>query len=184
MSVIKHKEQRVGVFIDVQNLYHSAKHLYNGARVNFKEVLREAVDGRKLIRALAYVVRTETPEEQSFFEALTKSGIELKVKDLQVFPGGMKKGDWDVGLAVDAIRLAPSLDAVVLISGDGDFMPLLDYLKNSKGIQAEVMAFGRSASGKIKEAADEFIDLGTAPEKFLLIQNNKQQRKQRRFFKL
>lgn len=180
MPVIKHKEQRVGVFLDVQNLYHSAKHLYHGARVNFKEVLREAVAGRKLIRALAYVVRTETPEEQAFFEALTKSGIELKVKDLQVFPGGMKKGDWDVGLAVDAIRLAPSLDAVVLISGDGDFMPLLEYLKNSQGMQIEVMAFGRSASGKIKEAADEFIDLGAEPEKFLLTQNK--QKSHRRFF--
>ncbi|RJQ13538.1 NYN domain-containing protein [Candidatus Parcubacteria bacterium] len=167
MSVIKHKEQRVGVFLDVQNLYHSAKHLYQGARVNFKEVLREAVAGRKLIRALAYVVKTETAEEQAFFEALTKLGIELKVKDLQVFPGGMKKGDWDVGLAVDAIKLAPALDAIIIASGDGDFVSLIDYLKNSVGIQVEVMAFGRSASARLKESADDFVDLGEKVEQFI-----------------
>ncbi|MEK7500628.1 MAG: NYN domain-containing protein, partial [Patescibacteria group bacterium] len=143
--VIKHKEQRVGVLIDVQNLYHSAKHIY-GSRVNFREVLKAAIAGRKLIRAVAYVVKTESGEEKSFFEALTKLGIETRVKDLQIFPGGMKKGDWDVGLAVDAVRLADLLDAIVLVTGDGDFVPLIDFLKFNRGLQVEVMAFGRSAS--------------------------------------
>ena len=157
--VIKHKEQRVGVLIDVQNLYHSAKHIY-GSRVNFREVLKAAIAGRKLIRAVAYVVKTESGEEKSFFEALTKLGIETRVKDLQIFPGGMKKGDWDVGLAVDAVRLADLLDAIVLVTGDGDFVPLIDFLKFNRGLQVEVMAFGRSASAKLKEAADDFTDLG------------------------
>ena len=159
MAVVKHKEQRVGVFIDVQNLYHSAKHLY-GARVNFKEVLQAALDGRKLIRAVAYVVRTDTEEERAFFEALTRIGIEMRVKDLQVFPGGVKKGDWDVGMAVDAVRMADLLDAIVLVTGDGDFVPLVEYLKFNRGIQVEVMAFARSASGRLREAADDFFDLG------------------------
>ena len=159
MAVVKHKEQRVGVFIDVQNLYHSAKHLY-GARVNFKEVLKAALDGRKLIRAVAYVVRTDTEEERAFFEALTRIGIEMRVKDLQVFPGGVKKGDWDVGMAVDAVRMADLLDAIVLVTGDGDFVPLVEYLKFNRGIQVEGMAFARSASGRLREAADDFFDLG------------------------
>ncbi|MEK7075166.1 MAG: NYN domain-containing protein, partial [Patescibacteria group bacterium] len=101
MSVIKHKAQRVAILIDVQNLYHSARNLYN-ARVNFKEVLKAAVAGRSLVRALAYVIRTESGEEKTFLDALTKIGIETRIKDLQIFPGGMKKADWDVGLAVDA----------------------------------------------------------------------------------
>src|SRR3989344_1071857 len=159
MAVVKHKEQRVGVFIDVQNLYHSAKHLY-GARVNFKEVLKAALDGRKLIRAVAYVVRTDTEEERAFFEALTRIGIEMRVKDLQVFPGGVKKGDGGVGIAVDAVRMADLLDAIVLVTGDGDFVPLVEYLKFNRGIQVEVMAFARSASGRLREAADDFFDLG------------------------
>ncbi len=166
MSVVKHKEQRVGVLIDVQNLYHSAKHLY-GARVNFKEVLKQAVGNRKLIRTIAYVVRTETEEERAFFDALTRIGIEMRVKDLQIFPGGVKKGDWDVGIAVDAARLADQLDAIVLVTGDGDFIPLVEYLKYNRGLQVEVMAFQKSASGKLEDVADDFTDIGKG-KKFLL----------------
>lgn len=163
---MKHKEQRVAVFIDVQNMYHSARNLF-GARVNFKEVVKEAVAGRKLIRAFAYVVRTKTGEEKPFFEALIKSGIETRVKDLQEFFGGAKKADWDVGLALDAVRTAEIVDAVVVVSGDGDFIPLLDYLKG-RGRRVEVVAFDRTASQKLKEAADDFTDLGASPQKFLL----------------
>ncbi len=167
MSVIKHKDQRVGVLIDAQNLYHSAKNLY-GSKVNFGNLVKEAVAGRILIRAIAYVITTEGREEDSFFEALGKMGIETKTKDLQVFLGGAKKADWDVGLAVDAIRLASKLDTIVLLTGDGDFIPLVEYLKLTYGVQVEVMSFGKSSSGKLKEAADEFTDLSLSPQKFLI----------------
>jgi len=164
--IIKHIGQRVGVLIDVQNLYHSAKNLYK-ARVNFKEILKLAISQRSLIRTFAYVVRTKTGEEKPFFEALTKLGIETRVKDLQEFYGGLKKADWDVGIVVDAVRIAPNVDALVLVSGDGDFIPLVEYLKN-QGKRVEVIAFGRSASLKLKEAADEFLDLEENLEKYLL----------------
>jgi uncharacterized protein (TIGR00288 family) len=164
--VIKHGGQRVAVFIDVQNLYHSAKNLY-GARVNFREILKVAISKRNLIRALAYVVRTKTGEERLFFEALTKLGIETRIKDLQEFYGGLKKADWDVGITVDAIRIAPSVDIIVLASGDGDFFQLVEYLKN-QGKRVEIIAFSRSVSSKLKEIADEFIDLEVSPEKYLL----------------
>lgn len=163
---MKHKEQRVAVFIDVQNMYHSARNLF-GARVNFKEVVKEAVAGRKLIRAFAYVVRTKTGEEKAFFDALVKSGIETRVKDLQEFFGGAKKADWDVGLALDAVRTSEIVDSIVIVSGDGDFIPLVEYLKG-KGRRVEVMAFDRTASQKLKEAADDFTDLGESSAKFLL----------------
>lgn len=166
MAAIKHKAQRVGVFIDTQNLYHSAKNLFR-ARVNFGAVLKEAVAGRVLIHAAAYVVTTESGEEKAFFEALTKLGIETKTKDLQVFYGGAKKADWDVGIAVDAIKFAPKLDAVVFATGDGDFVPAVEYIK-SLGVQVEIMAFGKSASGRLREAADDFIDMGEVPKTFLL----------------
>ena len=166
MPVIKHKEQRVAVLIDVQNMYHSAKNLYR-ARVNFKEILKSAVAGRKLIRAIGYVVKTESGEEKAFFEALQHLGIETKVKDLQVFYGGLKKADWDVGITIDAIRLASLVDVIVLVSGDGDFLPMVEYLKN-QGQQVEVIAFGKSASSRLKEVADDFTDLGKNPEKYLL----------------
>jgi len=167
MSVIKHKEQRVAVLIDVQNMYHSAKNLYQ-ARVNFREILRTAVVNRKLIRAIAYVVTTETGEEKAFLEALGKAGIEIKTKELQIFPGGMKKADWDIGMAVDAIKLSKLCDAIVLVTGDGDFIPLVEYLKGAWGGQIEIIAFGKSASAKLKETADDFVDLSKDLKKYLI----------------
>ncbi len=149
------------------NLYHSAKNLYR-AKVNFKEVLKTAEAGRHLIRAIAYAIRTESGEEQAFVEALTKSGIEVKLKDLQIFPGGMKKGDWDVGITVDAIALSNKLDTIVIVTGDGDFVHLVQYLKTVCGCQVEVIGFGRSTSGHLKEAADDFVDLGQDPKKYLI----------------
>lgn len=167
MSIVKHSGQRVGVFIDTQNLYHSAKNLYH-AKVNFGKVVEEAVADRSLIRAIAYVITTESGDEKGFFEALGKVGIETKTKDLQIFAGGAKKADWDVGLAVDAIKMAPKLDAVILVSGDGDFVPLVEYLKTNEGCQVEAVSFGKSTSAKLIEACDSFTDLDENPRKYLL----------------
>lgn len=166
MSVIRHPEQRVAVLIDTQNLYHSAKNLYK-SKVNFAAVVNAAVGKRKLIRALSYVVNTEGGEESAFFEALEKVGIEIKTKDLQIFYGGAKKADWDVGLAIDAIKLAHKVDAIVLATGDGDFIPLVEYVK-SQGCQVEVITFGRSASSRLREVVDDFIDLDENPKEYLI----------------
>jgi len=173
MAVIKQKEQRVGVFIDTQNLYHSAKNLYHG-RVNFGQLVKDAVGNRALIRAVAYVITTESGEEKSFFEALEKAGIETKTKNLQIFIGGSKKADWDVGIAMDAVKMGPKLDTVILMSGDGDFIPLVEYLQNTHGCQVEVVAFGKSASGKLIEVVDDFFDLDKNPRKYLLGKQRKQ----------
>ncbi len=167
MKVIKHANQRVGVFIDTQNLYHSAKNLYK-TRVDFGKVLEDSVSGRQLIRARAYVVTTESGEESNFFEAMEKLGIEIKTKDLQVFFGGAKKADWDVGLAIDAITAAPKLDAVILATGDGDFIPLVEYLQHHSGCQVEVISFGKSSSSRLREMCDEFTDMDENPKKYLI----------------
>ena len=163
---MKNPSQRVGVFVDVQNMYYSARNIYN-SRVNFGKILETAVSGRQLIRAIAYVVKAESPEEQTFFDALEKSGFEVKMKDIQIFPGGMKKGDWDVGVAVDAIKLADRLDAIVLVAGDGDYTPLVTYLQENKGCLVEVVAFGRSTSARLIAEADEFIDIDKDTHKYL-----------------
>jgi len=170
--MIRYREQRVGIFIDVQNLYHSAKNLYK-ARVNFQELVKQLTADRKLIRSIAYVVRSEEefrrPDERvispeaAFFDALKKAGIELRIKELQIYPGGLKKADWDIGMAVDAIRMASFLDVVVLVTGDGDFLPLLNYLKWGAGRLVEVAAFSKTASSKMQEEADSFIAIEEIP---------------------
>lgn len=193
-----YSNQRVGIFVDVSNLYHSAKNLYQG-RVNYAELIKHLVDGRQLIRAMAYVVRSEGVEPQqprarvhmaekdqaaavsavpassdmngngngssegSFFEALEKAGLELRMKDLQIYAGGMKKGDWDVGLTVDVIRMMPFLDVIILVTGDGDFIPLVNYIKWGGGRVVEIASFRRSASSKIVEAADRFVNIEALP---------------------
>lgn len=178
MAIIKHKDQRVGIFIDTQNFYHSAKNLYH-ARVNFAQVVKDALAGRLLIRAIAYVITTESGDEKNFFDALEKAGIETKTKNLQIFYGGAKKADWDVGIAMDAVKMAHKLDTVILMTGDGDFIPLVEYLRNTHGCQVEVVSFGRSSSSKLIEECDDFLDLDVNSKKYLLGQRQqKNNRKQ------
>ena len=159
--------QRIGVFIDVQNMYYSAKNLYN-AKVNFAQILKSAVAGRSLIRAIAYVIKADVREEQNFFDALEKIGFEVKAKDLQIFAGGAKKGDWDIGLAMDTIELAPKLDIIVIVSGDGDYVPLLHHLRHALGCRIEVIAFGKSSSSLLRQECDSFTDMDLDKKRYLI----------------
>lgn len=162
-----YKEQRIGVLVDIQNLYYSAKVIHK-KKVNFGQILKDAVGDRKLIRAIAYGIKTLEGQEEKFFEALEKQGFEVKTKDLQIFPGGAKKGDWDVGITVDAIKLSKSLDVIVLVSGDGDYIPLVNYLQSTTGCRVEGMAFSESTSNKLVEELDNFVNLSENKRKFLI----------------
>ena len=165
------REQRVGIFIDVQNLYYSAQAVYS-KKVNFKNILTDVVDNRTLVRAIAYAVKADAEYEQSFFTALETMGIEVKTKDLQIFYGGHKKADWDVGIAMDAIKQAPKLDTVIICSGDGDFDELLQYLM-FLGCRVEVAGFGKSTSSKLKDTAHQFWDLDKDPKRYLITDRRK-----------
>lgn len=173
---MKNPNQRVAIFVDIQNLYYSARALYE-KKVNFGEILKIGTADRQLIRAIAYTIKADLPDEQSFFDALEKLGYDVKSKDLQIFAGGHKKGDWDVGIAVDILKMAPKLDAVVLCAGDGDYAELLHHAK-AEGCRAEVISFGRSTSAKLLEEADEFTDLDSLTER-VLINTNRPARKRK-----
>lgn len=164
--MLQRLDQRVAIFIDAQNMYHSAKHLYQ-ARVNFAELVETAAAGRPIIRAIAYVAKSKTGEEQAFFEALMQSGIELKIKDVQEFASGEKKADWDVGMTVDAMSIAPRVDTVILATGDGDFVPLVEYLRGH-GVRCEVVAFAESTNSKLREVVDSFLDVSANVDQFLI----------------
>mgnify|MGYP005851778831 CR=1 FL=1 len=167
---ISFAEQRVAVFVDVQNMYYSCKNLYN-ANLNFGEVLHTAVGTRKLIRAFAYVIRAEVGKEQDFFDALETQGYEVKVKDLQIFYGGAKKGDWDVGLTIDAVILANKVDVVVLVTGDGDYAPLVKFLQNNKGCKVEVISFKKTTSSILINEVDLYTDMTENLKKYLVKTN-------------
>ena len=162
---VKHLSQRVGVFVDASNMYFSAQRLYNGS-LNFKSVLNTAVAKRNLVRAFAYVVTNENEGEKEFLQALDDIGFEVRSKPLQVFSSGTKKGDWDVGLAMDVVRSLPLIDVVVLVSGDGDYVDLLDYCRGH-GRRTEVMAFKQTTSNKLLEETDEFTDFSADTRKYI-----------------
>jgi uncharacterized LabA/DUF88 family protein len=164
--MFKHSDQRVGVFIDTQNMYYSARNLFK-RKVNFRNIVEDAVADRKLIRAISYVVSTEQGDERPFFEALRASGIETRQKVLMEYPSGQKKADWDVGLAMDVVQTLDTLDVVVIVSGDGDFEPLVRYVQ-SRGRMVEVMAFGQTTSSKIPGIVHDFTDLSANKQRYLI----------------
>ncbi|PSQ04844.1 NYN domain-containing protein [Halobacteriales archaeon QS_6_71_20] len=161
-----HEGQRVAVLADSQNLYHSAQSVYS-RNIDYSSMLEKAVMGRDLTRAIAYVIRADSPDEESFFEALRDIGFETKIKDIKTFGDGSKKADWDVGISLDAVTLADHVDTAILCTGDGDFSRLCSHLRH-EGVRVEVVAFEESAATELKEAADSFIDMSEREETFLL----------------
>ncbi|MFA6161627.1 MAG: NYN domain-containing protein [Patescibacteria group bacterium] len=164
--MIKRPSQRVAVLIDTQNMYHSAKHLYD-AKLNFPAIVQAATEDRQLVRAIAYVAKSKTGDEMAFFEALVGGGIELRVKDVLEFSSGVKKADWDVGMAIDAVKLAEKVDVMILMTGDGDFVPCVEYLQ-ARGVIVEVVAFGPSTSSELRGACDLFMDIADDADQFLI----------------
>ncbi|WP_380677255.1 NYN domain-containing protein [Salinigranum sp. GCM10025319] len=161
-----HPHQRVAVLVDAQNLYHSAHSLYS-RNIDYSALLEKSVSDRELVRAIAYVIRADSPDEERFFDALVDIGFETKIKDIKTFGDGSKKADWDVGMSLDAVTLGVHVDAVVLCTGDGDFSRLCSHLRH-EGVRAEVMAFGESTAEELVDAADAFLDLSERQETFLL----------------
>lgn len=151
-------------------MYYSARAIHS-KKVNFKNVLEHAVAGRQLVRAMAYGITTEEAHEGEFHEALGKQGFEVKAKPLQTFVGGQKKGDWDVGIAMDILRLGPKIDVAVLVSGDGDFVPLVEYARD-QGLRMELVSFKESTSHALVESVDSYIDMSADPKTFLIGSRN------------
>ncbi len=160
MTVDFKKHQRIGIFVDIQNLFYSAKFQYQ-ARVNFDHLLTRLVDGRLLIRAIAYAVQTPEIDQTNFHDMLTRLGFEIKVKDLKVRADGSTKGDWDMGMAIDAISMAERLDVITLVTGDGDFCDLVNMLK-SRGVRIEICSFPKSTAMELIQSSDMYIPIEPA----------------------
>lgn len=171
MTVLS-KYQKVGIFVDVQNMFYSAKHMYR-AKLNFAKLLESAVKGRRLIRAIAYIVQTPGIDQAKFIDMLSRTGYEVRSKDLKVRPDGTAKGDWDMGIAIDSISLADRIDTMVLVSGDGDFVDLVNMLKG-RGLRVEVLSFPRSTADELKKTATQFYPI----ESHLLIKERRRSRQE------
>ncbi len=168
------KNQRVAVFVDIQNLYYSARDAFN-RKVDFEKVLHTVLDGRVLVRAMAYLVKLQGVDQKGFINTLKHIGYQVRVKEPKIFKrldesGNLwttVKADWDMGIAMDAISLAEKIDVAILASGDGDFVDLVRYL-HTKGVKVEIAAFKQTVAKELVEIADEFIDLTSFGEDIFL----------------
>ena len=156
MSVVHH--QRVGIFVDVQNMFYAAKHLYN-SKLNFARLRDYIARGRPLVRSISYVVQTPEIDQSNFLTMLRSNGYEIRAKELKQRPDGSPKGDWDMGLALDALSMCDRLDVVAIVSGDGDFVELVNFLK-ARGVRVEVYSFPYSTSEELRHAATEYYQMG------------------------
>lgn len=145
---------RVALFVDVQNMFYGARE--KGARVDFEALLSLASEDRQLVRAVAYVVETREIDQRAFIHLLEMKAYEVKRKGLRIRPDRTMKGNWDLEIALDALHTAPSVDVVVLVTGDGDFVPLVRQLK-LVGKRVEVVGFTKSSAPDLREAADRFF---------------------------
>lgn len=153
---IPKSETRVGIFVDVQNIFYASKQF--NARLDFEKLLTVSVNGRRLIRATAYVVQSPEVDQSSFISMLQQKSYEVRRKDLRQRSDGSAKGDWDMGMAIDIMRLVDSLDVVVLVSGDGDFVPLVDLVK-TLGPRVEVISFTHNTARDLINRADGHIPI-------------------------
>jgi len=167
---IKWSQQRIGIFVDVQNMFYSAKALHQ-SKIDYSKLLQEIVGNRRLVRAIAYIVQKPDVDQSSFTDALCRLGYEIKMKELRLRPDGTAKGDWDMGIAIDTIAIAPKLDAVVLVTGDGDFVPLVEMLK-AHGCRVETVSFRRSTAVELINASTKY----TAIEESMLFKEKKFQK--------
>jgi uncharacterized LabA/DUF88 family protein len=152
------EKQRVGVFVDVQNMFYAAKDRYN-ARLDYIKLLDMIVGDRMVVAATAYVVQMPEVDQTAFISFLEHNGYYVKSKELRMRLDGSAKGDWDMGIAIDIISMLDDLDVVILASGDGDFCALVEMVKE-KGCRVEVVAFPHNTSIDLQQAADEFFPIG------------------------
>jgi uncharacterized LabA/DUF88 family protein len=155
--------QRLGIFIDIQNMFYSAKLLHQ-SKIDYGRLLSEIVGNRRLVRAIAYIVQKADVNQASFHEALSRLGYELRVKELKIRAdaenrnGATAKGSWEVGMTIDALTMAPKMDTAALVTGDGDYVPLVEALK-AHGCRVEVISFSRSTASELVKAADQYIPI-------------------------
>lgn len=154
--------QRVALLVDVQNVFYSARSTFNG-KLDYNRLRDRLVGDRCLIRAIAYVVQRPDVNQDSFYEALTRSGFENKVREAKNRTdnkGALTpvKGSVEVMLTVDAMALAKKVDTIILVSGDGNYAPLVQALSFG-GCRVEIVGFEGSTSGDLVRTADQFIPI-------------------------
>jgi len=155
--------KKVAIFVDVQNVYYTSRQTY-GKNFDYNKFWLKATDGREVVKAVAYAIERGDEKQYQFQNILRAIGFEVKLKPFIQRADGSAKGDWDVGITIDAMEGADSADVVVLVSGDGDYDLLADKIRG-KGKRVEVYGVAQLTAKSLINAASEFFPI----EKSLLL---------------
>lgn len=150
--------ERVAVFADVQNLYYTVKEQHN-CHFDYGAFLRQATEGRRLVKAIAYATDKGDERQRKFQQILTRLGFEVKLQPFIQRADGSTKGDWDVGIAVDMLEHASNVDTVVLGSGDGDYTPVVGKLIDDFDVNVEVYGASELTAGLLARRATRFVPI-------------------------
>lgn len=148
----------VALFVDVQNVYYTTRQAF-GRNFDYNEFWSRATAGRQVIKAIAYAIDKGDQKQKEFQNILRAIGFEVKLKPFIQRSDGSAKGDWDVGITIDAIKYSENADVVILVSGDGDFDLLVNNLRVDKGKRVEVYGVSQLTSMTLMNAASEFIPI-------------------------
>jgi uncharacterized LabA/DUF88 family protein len=150
---------RIAIFVDVQNIYYTTRQAY-GRQFNYREFWKQISTQGDIVVANAYAIQRHDDKQLKFQTALKKIGFTVKLKPYIQRSDGTAKGDWDVGITIDVMEVAPEVDTVVLLSGDGDFDLLLKKITSRYSVNAEVYSVPKLTANSLIEAASEYHPVG------------------------
>lgn len=148
----------VAIFVDVQNVYYTTRQIYK-RHFDYNKFWSRATDGRNVTHAFAYAVDRGDQKQREFQNILRAIGFEVKLKNYIQRSDGSAKGDWDVGITIDALEYSAEADVVILVSGDGDFDLLASKLRVDRGKDVEVYGVPELTSASLINSASKFIPI-------------------------
>lgn len=151
--------KKIALFVDVQNIYYTTRQAY-GRQFNYRKLWEKISADGEIVSATAYAIHRNDDKQLKFQDALRHIGFTIKLKPYIQRSDGSAKGDWDVGIAIDMLDKAPDVDAVVLLSGDGDFDLLLEKIRTDTGASVEVYGVQELTANSLIKAADKFHPIG------------------------
>ncbi len=153
--------ERVAIFVDVQNVYYTTRDAF-GRHFDYHAFWARFAAGREVVVANAYAVERGDPRQQQFQAILRGIGFTVKLKPFIQRSDGSAKGDWDVGITLDAMEAGPRVDHVVLVSGDGDFDLLVERLRKRCGVRVTVVGVAPLTADSLMRAASDFVPVDTS----------------------
>jgi len=151
--------EKIAIFVDVQNIYYTTRQQYH-QQFNYKAFWDKATNNKQVVAAFAYAIDRGDTKQRAFQNALKNIGFQIKLKPYIQRKDGSAKGDWDVGITLDAIELAATVDTIILLSGDGDFDLLLQKARQVYKTKSIVYGVNALTAPSLINSSDQFIAIG------------------------